>query len=286
MMSKFVTLILREVWEHHNLWRVPLILLLLVVLANFGFSGAASWIGLAPPEVSSQVVGTTLGSLGSIIFFVFSFLVLFYLVDCLYAERKDKSILFWRSLPISDTQAVVAKLFVAAVLIPIIIWATIVIAQVLTLAIQSTSDNSSTRLFSIIDLGIYWRNLLLILLLTALWTLPLLTWFLFCSSWSKRTPFVAALSIPMAIILLDNIFSAGIRLGSLIADRIPFGYSFGGGDNSFLVGLQAITTSHAHELVFSDLFVFLRQPALWLGLIVAAAFTMATIWMRRWRDDS
>lgn len=285
-MRKFFTLALREIWEHHNLWRVPLILLLLVVLANFGFSGVASWIGLAPPEVSSQLVGTTLGSLSSIIFLVFSFLVLFYLVDCLYAERKDKSILFWRSLPISDTQAVLAKLFVAAVLIPVIVWLTIVLSQLLTLAIQSMSGKNTASLFTAVNLGAYWCNILLILLLTALWTLPLLTWFLFCSSWSKRTPFIAALAIPVVIILLDNILSVGIRLGGLIADRIPFGYSFGAGDGSFLLGLQGITTSHAYQLAFSDMFVLLRQPGLWLGLLVATGFTSATIWTRRWRDDS
>lgn len=285
-MNKFVTLVMRELWEHNNLWRVPLILVVLTVLANLGFSGAASWLGLAPPEVSSQVVGTTLGSLGSIVFLVFSFLVLFYLVDCLYAERKDKSILFWRSLPISDTQAVLAKLFVAVVVIPIIIWLTIIVAQVFTLVIQSMTSDDGTRLFSLIDLGVYWRNLLFILVLTALWTSPLLTWFLFCSSWSKRTPFIAALTIPIVVTLLDKIFSVGLGLGGLIADRAPFGYSFGGGEKSFLVGLQAIAASHAHSLAFADFFVFFQQLGLWAGLVAAGGFTALTIWTRRWRDDS
>ena len=282
-MNKFGMLVVRELWEHHNLWRVPLIILVLVVLANLGFSGAASWLGLAPPEVSAQVVGTTLGSVGSIVFFVFSFLVLFYLVDCLYAERKDKSILFWRSLPISDAQAVLAKLFVAALVIPVIVWMTIIVSHVLTLTIQSVSGDNTPRLFSLIDLGVYWRNLLLILLLTALWTLPLQAWFLFCSAWSKRTPFVAALSIPVVIMLLDRIFSVGIGLGDLIAGRIPFGYSFGGDGQGFLVGLQGITSSHA--LALSGFLVFFQQPGLWAGLVVAAGFTALTVWTRRWRDD-
>ena len=277
-------LVVRELWEHHNLWRVPLIMLALVVLANLGFSGAASWLGLAPPEVSSKIIGTTLGSVGSIVFFVFSFLVLFYLVDCLYAERKDKSILFWRSLPVSDAQAVLAKLFVAAVVIPVIIWLTIIVSQVFTLTIQSVSGDNKAGLFSLINLGVYWRNLLLILLLTALWTLPLLTWLLFCSAWSKRTPLVAALSIPVVFMLLDRIFSVGIGLGGLIADRIPFGYSFGGDGQGFLVGLQGITSSHA--LALSGFLVFFQQPGLWTGLVVAAGFTALTVWTRRWRDDS
>lgn len=285
-MRKFTTLILRELWEHHNLWRVPLILWGLVVLANIGFSGAATWLGLAPPEVSSQVVGTTLGSLGSVVFFVFSFLVLFYLVDCLYAERKDKSILFWRSLPVSDTEAVLAKLFVAAAVIPLIIWLTIIVSHLTTLVIQSVAGEGGSRLFSLIDLGVYWRNLLFILLLTSLWTLPLQTWFLFCSSWSKRTPFVAALTIPLVIMLLDQIFSTGIGLGGLIADRIPFGHRFGGAESSLLFGLLGITSSYASDISLAQFVAFFRQPGLWAGLAVAAGFTAFTIWTRRWRDDS
>lgn len=285
-MSRFSTLVMREMWEHHNLWRVPLILLGLVILANLGFTGATTWVGLAPAEVSSQVVGATLGSLGSIIYIVFSFLVLFYLLDCLYAERRDKSILFWRSLPVSDTQAVLAKLFVAVVVIPFIIWVTIIISQIATLLIHTMGGGEDTDLFTLIDLGLYWRNLLLILLLTALWTLPLLTWFLFCSSWSRRTPLIAALTIPVVVILLDNILSVGLRLGGLIADRIPFGHTFGGAENGFLLGLAAVASSHARELVLGDFLVFFQQGGLWAGLLVAAAFTALTVWTRRWRDDS
>ena len=81
-----------------------------------------------------------------------------------------------------------------------------------------TVTGDKTDLFSLVDLFVYWRNLFLILLLTALWTSPLLTWFLYCSSWSRRTPLVAALTIPVVIILLDSIFSTQINLGGMIAD--------------------------------------------------------------------
>lgn len=287
-MGRFLTLIKRELWEHANLWRVPTILLVLTVLANLGFSGAASWLGLAPPEISSGIIGGTLGSLGSIIFFVFSFLVLFYLVDCLYTERKDKSILFWRSLPISDTQAVLAKLCVAAVVIPLIIWLTIIAAQICTLFIQSVAGGGrSTELFSMVDLGAHWINLMFILVLTVLWTLPLLSWFLFCSSWSKRTPFVAALTIPIVFMLLDRIFSFNIGLGGMIAERIPFGLGLlgSGNEKGVLFGLRAIVSSQYNEVELSQFARFFQQMKLWAGLTVAGLFTAATIWIRRWRDD-
>ncbi len=90
----------------------------------------------------------------------------------------------------------------------------------------------------------------------------------------------------MVIILLDNIFSVGIGLGGLIADRTPFGYRFGSGEEGFLLGLAAITSSRAHTLALGDLLGFFGQAGLWTGLIVAAGFGGLTVWTRRWRDDS
>ena len=51
-----------------------------------------------------------------------------YLVDCLYAERKDRSILFWRSLPVSDRDTVLAKFFVATIATPLLVWAVALVA--------------------------------------------------------------------------------------------------------------------------------------------------------------
>ena len=285
-MRKFITLVRCELWEHHNLWRVPLILLALVVLANAGFSGAASWLGMLPPELSTDVLGAALGSLGSLVYFVFTFLVLFYLVDCLYIERKDKSILFWRSLPVSDTLAVAAKLFVAALLIPVIIWLTIVAAQVLTLLFQWMGSEHGQNLFGIVSLGTYWCNLLLVLLLTSLWSLPLMSWFLFCSSWAKRTPLITALSIPAVLILLNRIFPVGLDVSGLIAARIPFGFRFGGSEQEILLGLLGLTANRGEVLEVNAFKTFLLQPDLWAGLFTAGIFFAMTVWTRRWRDDS
>ena len=171
-------------------------------------------------------------------------------------------------------------------IIPLIIWITIIASQLLTLGIQSVSSENSGGFFSLVDLGNYWRNLLIVLLLTALWTLPLLTWFLFCSAWSKRTPFIAAMSIPVVVVLLDQIFSLGLNIGGHIADRIPFGFRFGGSQQSFLVGLIGITTTHARDFSALEFGQFFRQPGLWAGLAVAAGWAALTVWVRRWRDDS
>ena len=87
------------------------------------------------------------------------------------------------------------------------------------------------------------------------------------------------------VILLDRIFSTGIGLGGLIADRIPFGHRFGGDESGLLFGLLGITSSYAGEIPLAGFLAFFREPGLWAGLAAAAGFTGLTVWTRRWRDD-
>jgi ABC-2 type transport system permease protein len=288
--GKYIVLVQRELWEHASLWRVPAILFALVVLANLVFTNMFQFVQYTPEGVQSVVVTGALGSVSSIVFLVFVFLALFYLLDCLFAERKEKSILFWRSLPVSDTEAVLAKVFVAAVVIPLIIWITITAAHVTTLVIQGISGAEQAGAFmGVLNLGKYWLNLLMVLFATVLWCLPLMCWFLFCSSWTHRTPLVMSLAIPVAVSLVDRILSLNIGIGAMMWERIPIGIGSGdlthGSDLKYLLGLAGLGFNTAGEAGMSRYGTFLLLPSLWGGLLVAAILITATIWVRRWRDD-
>ena len=288
--GKYRLLVQRELWEHASLWRVPAILFVLVVLANLVFSNMFQFVRYTPEGVQSVVVTGALGSVSSIVFLVFVFLSLFYLLDCLYAERKDRSILFWRSLPVSDTEAVLAKVIIAAVVIPLIIWTTITAAHVTTLVIQGISGAEQAGAFmGVLNLGKYWLNLLLVLFATVLWSMPLMCWFLFCSSWSQRTPLVMSIAIPVAIGLVDRILSLDIGLGTMMWERVPTGLGSGdlapGSGAEYLLGLAGLGFNTAGEAGISRYGEFLMLPSLWGGLVVSATLITATIWVRRWRDD-
>ncbi len=283
-------LVQRELWEHVSLWRVPAILFVLVVLANLAFTNLFRFVQYTPDGMQSIVVTGTLGSVSSAVFLVCVFLALFYLLDCLYAERKDRSILFWRSLPVSDTEAVLAKVVVAAVVIPLVIWITIIAAHATTLVIQGIFGAEEAGAFiGVLDLGRYWINLLLVLFATVLWSMPLMCWFLFCSSWSQRTPLVMSLAIPVVIGLVDSILSLDIGLGAMMLERVPIGIGSGalapGTGLDRLLGLAGMGLNTAGEGGLERYAAFVTLPALWGGLLVSAILIAATIWIRRWRDD-
>jgi ABC-2 type transport system permease protein len=118
------TLIRRELWEHTALWLVPLIVAAaLAVVTIF-----AKTIGVRVNDVSIQnvdadariIVLNMSQMLWVAVLYVAAAIVgAFVALDCLYAERKDRSILFWKSLPVSDGLTVLSKFLVIVVVAPL-----------------------------------------------------------------------------------------------------------------------------------------------------------------------
>ncbi|MCZ6911534.1 MAG: ABC-2 transporter permease, partial [Proteobacteria bacterium] len=125
-MNAFAYLIRRETWENKALYRAPLItavVLIFVVLLgllNEVAAGSNLLMKIDMPHYLESGSAIMFGVLYGIIFMVGVFVAIFYLLDSLYAERKNRSILFWKSLPISDTETVLAKLMAATVLVPVV----------------------------------------------------------------------------------------------------------------------------------------------------------------------
>lgn len=276
--AKWMMLVQREVWEHGSLLKIPLVLLALVVLANAAFAGGGGWLQVFPVELSAQLVGGTLRSLSTLMYVIFWLLAVFYLVDSLHAERQDNSILFWRSLPVSDLLTVFSKLFIGVVLIPLALWLTIVVAQALSVLLQIFLGGLAPAI-SIAELFSYWLALAVSVARATLWALPVFAWFLFCSSWTRRTPFLAALAIPAGLILLARLLGLELGLWRMIGERLPLSsnifavFSSGG-----FGGVAGLDGQLSRPSLFAD-------PALWIGLLVASVLFAAAVWVRRWRDD-
>ena len=117
-MNTTIWLVRREFWENRAIWMIPLaISAFLLLVALFGRVDLLS--------VSVQVPGRTVGqafltAVAATFFAVMSIYAAWYLLDCLYADRKDRSVLFWKSLPISDTTTVLSKLGTALIVIPLV----------------------------------------------------------------------------------------------------------------------------------------------------------------------
>lgn len=144
--------------------------------------------------------------------FMLGFVVLFYLLDCLYRDRKDRSILFWKSLPVSDWRTVGIKLFTGIVCVPVVYFLFIVLTQCLFLVVASLAAlnydvsiwsslwQPSTVVFSVwADIWFYYAVLLL-------WQLPLYSWVIFVSAFAKSVPFVWAVGVPFAVVAIGTMF--------------------------------------------------------------------------------
>ncbi|MBT5030810.1 MAG: hypothetical protein HOM55_00785 [Proteobacteria bacterium] len=285
-MNRYVTLIKRELWEHTSLFRLPAIFYLIVVLGNLIVGNLFQYVEYAPNNIQQGMFRGAFGTVNSVAFIAFVFLAAFYLLDCLYTERKDRSILFWRSLPVSDTETVLIKLFTAVVVIPAILWLTLISAHITTLILQSVLDTSEANNFlGVISLGSYWLNLAAVLLITMLWSLPLLSWLMFCSSWSSRTPLLTVIAIPIVVALVDVLLPFDLNLGSHMLSRLPFGFGNQGGASDPLLGINALTIAHS-SVLSSSIVAVLSRLDLWLGLLVSAVLITLTIQVRRWRDAS
>ena len=131
MIAHQLTLIRREIWEHPAIWVSPLVIALIVSMLTLTGQVSVSAFGEAvdfaivgaqnADEVHRAAIMTgALTAIASIFAFGAWIVMIFYSLDALYAERKDKSILFWRSLPITDAETVVSKLLTALFVIPVV----------------------------------------------------------------------------------------------------------------------------------------------------------------------
>lgn len=218
-MNVFIALLKREVSEHKSLWRVPLVLIGIALLVKMSFSYGNLAIDFDVPEgfnIDSTVdsmlataIVKALGAMNYIIMLVMFLVAIFYALSSLYDERKDQSVLFWRSLPISDAQTIMAKLAVAIVLVPIIVLVLQSVAAVLFLGAQSGGYLGSYLVGAISSMG-----------KILLWSmLPTIAWCLVCSQVANKNPFLLALVTPMLVILVDWLFLNGVLADTLVINR-------------------------------------------------------------------
>jgi len=249
---------------------------------------------------SRMVVRGVLYGLAMIINSVLQVMMIFYLLDSLYRERKDYSILFWKSLPLSDTMIVLSKLVVAAIVIPVISLITIMLAQMMTLALQSYTFTETTGAVSILwqqaGLMEFWQTHFILLVEQSIWFFPVMGWLLLCSVWSRRSPIAPAVIIPLLLIFVDSSFRLNTNISEILLERGPVGLISAVGMDGFneweargeLSATADISTwrDALGNLDFAGFIDFLSRTKVWLGFIVGLVFLGITIWLRRRQGDN
>jgi ABC-2 type transport system permease protein len=286
-MNTFTWLIRREFWENRAIWAVPAAMAaVLILLTLFGRAD----FDLPPMADQHRAVGgAVLFVFGLAFYVVMTIYSTWYLLDCLYADRKDRSILFWKSLPISDAQTVLSKLSMALVVIPLVYFLAADVTTLMCAFIISVRAraNVGTALWHP-DLWLQLQALWMYLIVTAaLWYLPFSGWMLIVSAWAKRAVMLWTILPPLALWWLEHWFLRTNYIGSALAER-----ALGYGANAFHAGMLVNTrvgegSISAPESIWGWMNPsgFFSNVQTWVGLGLGVALVAAAVQLRLRRTE-
>jgi ABC-2 type transport system permease protein len=273
----------RELWENRSLYIAPLIVAAVQV---FGFG--VSIVGLAErrqavlldPAKARIGIGQPYDITAMMMMFAVFVVGVFYSLDALYGERRERSILFWKSLPVSDLTTVLSKVTIPLVVLPLISFVLIVIVHVIMMfmtgAVLVTHGMSPASTWTYVPFFQNWVAFLYGLVALALWHAPIYGWLLLVSGWVRRAPFLWAVLPLIVIQIFEKITFGTSYFGQFVKDRLlgfaPHAFNFHGRTGPNIDSLAQLTLGK-----------YLTTPGLWMGLIVAVAFLYTAVRLRRYR---
>jgi ABC-2 type transport system permease protein len=277
----------RELWENRSLYIAPLIVAGVVVI---GFVFTA--IGLPERRRALLLINDAAKQRAAIeapysmaammIMFTALIVGIFYCLDALHGERRDRSILFCKSLPVSDLTTVLSKVFVAFTVIPAISFVIIIATQLIIFLITSVAllVNGMSPLTTLTHTSLFHCALILLygLVALSLWHLPTYGWMLLVSAWARRATFLWAVLPGIALGIFERVTFGTSYFANFMKYRFlkwadqAFAFRTGPNGHPVLDSLSQLTPDR-----------YLATPGLWLGLIFAAICLAAAVRLRRYR---
>lgn len=287
----------RELWEHRALFIAPLVaaavVLAGVMLNAMHLPEGSELLGTLSPVRARAAVYAAFSGAAFAVSITLAVVAWFYSLDALQGERRDRSVLFWKSMPISDLTTVLSKLAVPMVVVPAIAFAVTIVTQLLMLVIGAVIVLGSGHSFSPVwgNLQFFQQSVVLLyaLIVASLWYAPITAWLLLVSSWAKRSTFLWAVLPPIAVVVFERVaFGTGYAarlIGYRMQDGLATAFNLPHGKTGVIDGKVHLTRDFPeHVMDLMNPAGFLSNVHLWTGLAVAAALIAGAVWMRRYRE--
>ena len=280
---RFYWSVRRELWENPAIYIAPLVA---AVVFLFGFMINIIHLrrhvdaSLLDPAKQEHLLFTRYEIAAALIMATAFIVGVFYTLDALYGERRDRSILFWKSLPVSDLTVVLSKVTIPAVILPFISLAISIVTQLIMLVLSSAvfagSGVQVAKLWS--EASFFHVSAVMlyhIITVHGLWYAPIYGWLLLVSAWAPRAPFLWAFLPPFVVCGVEKLAFSTTYFWALLRRRLegpPHPSSMQMGATAMDDPMANLIPSH-----------FFSEPGLWIGLALAAVFLFAAVRLRRYR---
>ena len=300
MIRVFFTMIRREIQEHkvafiYAPFAVALVLCFVIASVYFGITDIQTdefnfsteiydeeyqeAMLQASPEAKARVIRAGLIFLGLPILLTVGFGLLAYSLSTFADERKDRSLIFWRSMPVSDLTTVLSKLLFVIFIVPLLVLPNIVLLQ--SVAIVSASIYFVTN--DIVSFGYLWTSyfisdwfrIIFSLWAQALWSLPIFLWLMLAGTYARRPVIGAAVPLVATIVLERIVFKTNEVL-EFIENRLGFWSRA----DSFPIASEEIRV-----VDISDIMLMLSTQAFWIGMIASAILVSGIVYTRSTNNE-
>ncbi|HEX5353090.1 MAG TPA: ABC-2 transporter permease [Rhodanobacteraceae bacterium] len=325
--SPFAWLLKREYWEERRgfLWAQVIVAGVIIVLSILGIivaeatrarwsdhiriSDSGNLSGALQNALSHNMDGlvhaldATMLMFGMFAAIVLFFVTFFYLLGALYDDRRDRSILFWKSLPLSDTSTVISKVVSAVILAPLIAVVVVLagyIVQQIVMSIWFAAHglNPFPLLWAHTGPFSTWLHMLAMIPVDAVWALPTVGWLLLWSAVVRSKPFLWAVAVPIIVGVLNfwiqllgmphvNLrFMWGDLVGRSLLSVFPGSWMAVYANTPDIVRLADMNDVNRHVGTYGMMYHVFATPEMWIGAVVGIALIAASVWFRRWRDET
>jgi len=271
----------RELWENRSIYVAPVAVAALVLfgylISLLRLPHRMQDIAALPLMEQHRALEEPFSLAAYVIMGVTFVVAAIYCLDAFNGERRDRSILFWKSLPVSDLITVLAKASVPLAILPLLTLAVTLVVHAVMLSLSgvvvAASGVKAPDAWAAMSFPRIWGLLAFHLIgIHALWFAPIYAWLLLVSAWARRVVLLWALLPPLAIGLVERFAFGSSHFIGLITSRIS-----GAGAMSMRSEGDVLNPMTTHVSIAA----FAAQPGLWVGLVVTALFLAGAVRLRQ-----